>query len=305
MRPALRAALLRRRGGGRGCGGFAVDPEGVALAASVAALRRRSQQRREPPPPAAAQRSRSAPPTEPLPRDISLTKIGALPSLRRGAVPPESEARVLPDFVTPAEEAALLAAAEGAISARTWERAHADQLIEDFRELYVPLDSVKGEAAAPLARLADLARGELPEGGRLRADLHILEYRPEGYVRPHTDSEEDSGDIVVGLSLLSARVMTLTHPARPDAECEMLLLPRSVYVLRGGARTEWEHAIDWKHHLAAHRDPRLWFAGGGIAADDGPGEPLRRGRRFALLLRGQPRRRSLLRAMSEAATVHS
>eukprot|EP00662_Eupelagonemidae_sp_cell21_P021636 gene21636-49072_t len=63
-------------------------------------------------------------------------------------------------------------------------------------------------------------------------------------------------DVTAGVSLLSCRVMTLTHADHPGHEVELLLPPRSAYqppstgcTIDGGGGGGC-----WKDDVAAHRD---------------------------------------------------
>ena len=71
---------------------------------------------------------------------------------------------------------------------------------------------------------------------------HIIEYRPGAAIGWHKDRPDF--DDVIGLSLLSPCTFRLRRKAgakweRRAFEAE----PRSAYLLRGPARTEWEHSI--------------------------------------------------------------
>jgi alkylated DNA repair dioxygenase AlkB len=88
---------------------------------------------------------------------------------------------------------------------------------------------------AAAAGFAGLATEQLPH-------VLILEYSPGATIGWHRDKAV-FGD-VIGISLLAACRFRLRR--KVDARWErasLVLEPRSVYLLRGPSRTEWEHSI--------------------------------------------------------------
>jgi alkylated DNA repair dioxygenase AlkB len=77
------------------------------------------------------------------------------------------------------------------------------------------------------------------------ADLQqvlVTEYRPGAAIGWHKD--RSLFGIVIGLSLLSACRFRLRRKTKAGWErAQLTIEPRSVYVLRGSARNEWEHSI--------------------------------------------------------------
>ena len=74
------------------------------------------------------------------------------------------------------------------------------------------------------------------------AEALITEYSPGAAIGWHKDAHPF--DIVVGISLLSeSRFRFRRGKVRAWETAEVPLPPRSVYVLTGPARTEWEHSI--------------------------------------------------------------
>ena len=51
------------------------------------------------------------------------------------------------------------------------------------------------------------------------------------------------GPVVLGISLLGRCTFKLRHKDNPKQVLSMILEPRSLYVLGGSARSEWEHSI--------------------------------------------------------------
>lgn len=74
------------------------------------------------------------------------------------------------------------------------------------------------------------------------AEALITEYPPGATIGWHRDAAPF--DIVIGISLLSAcRLRFRRGKVRAWETAEVLLPPRSAYVLDGPARREWEHSI--------------------------------------------------------------
>ena len=168
-------------------------------------------------------------------------------------VPPVPGLRYLPEYVTEADERAVAAAIDGSPWNTEWKRRRQ------------PYGGGYGKAGnvSPIPdwgrRLAD----------RLYADgvtdtpfdqMLVNEYRPGQGIAPHRDYAP-YGRTVVSLSLLSPCVMDFRHP--PSGRKEHLLLGRrSLLVLSGEARYDWEHGIaprkrDTWHGLPVERGRRL------------------------------------------------
>jgi alkylated DNA repair dioxygenase AlkB len=87
-------------------------------------------------------------------------------------------------------------------------------------------------------RAADVA--ELPADDLSEALL--TEYAPGAAIGWHRDAP--GFGVVVGISLLSAcRFRFRRGQTRAWETAEIAMAPRSIYVLRGAARTEWQHSI--------------------------------------------------------------
>jgi alkylated DNA repair dioxygenase AlkB len=81
-------------------------------------------------------------------------------------------------------------------------------------------------------------------GGRPEALPHVLvsEYRPGTPIGWHRDKAVF--DVVVGISLLSRSLFRLRRRTPTGFERYTHVLdPRSIYLLRGPVRTDWEHSI--------------------------------------------------------------
>lgn len=102
----------------------------------------------------------------------------------------------------------------------------------------------KTEAALPsfLAPIRDQAAAFAQIHPTDLQQVLITEYRPGAAIGWHKD--RSTFGIVVGLSLLSPCRFRLRRKSGATWErAQLSLAPRSIYVLRGSARNEWEHSI--------------------------------------------------------------
>ena len=91
------------------------------------------------------------------------------------------------------------------------------------------------ELRAKAAEFADRGVGEFRQAG-------VNEYRQGAGIGWHKDKEQFG--IVVGVSLLAPATMRFRRAhGRGWARLAQTIAPRSMYVLSGEARTEWEHSI--------------------------------------------------------------
>ncbi len=216
----------------------------------------------------------------------------------------EVPAYVVPDFITEAEEAALQRYTGVLFAPLDFAAGHYDALIHRYKEFYRPLPELlhpehclaemaaampgapeaaveqqRGLAKAALERCRDRAQAFTP-AVPLQPRVHFLQLEGSGFIRAHADEQRNSSQIVAGLTLGSARVMTLTHPQHPGREVELLLAPRSMYVLAGSARNDWLHSVDWTSD--ASPEP----ADGSEITFAGRPTGLHRGLRTAVIFRG-------------------
>jgi alkylated DNA repair protein alkB homolog 7 len=70
---------------------------------------------------------------------------------------------------------------------------------------------------------------------------HAIDLKQDGQLTAHVDSIKFSGTMVAGLSLLSSSIMRLRF--NDDGFVDLLLPPRSLYVLTGTCRYEYTHEL--------------------------------------------------------------
>ncbi|CAG4931407.1 unnamed protein product [Colias eurytheme] len=146
--------------------------------------------------------------------------------------------RVIPNFISEEEETSLLTEVESQLRRLRYEFDHWDNAIVGYRETErktwnernsVTLCRVRAAAFEPSAAL-------LPHA-------HVLDLAPAGYIKPHVDAVRFCGDTIAGLCLLSDAVMRLMHELRADLALDALLQRRSLYIMSGVARYDFNHAV--------------------------------------------------------------
>jgi alkylated DNA repair dioxygenase AlkB len=147
-----------------------------------------------------------------------------------------------PDFITPKEETALLAAVDGApwlpdvrrcVQHRGYRYDYRVRTV-DFSQRLWPLPSwAEGIVER---RVCDARMPERPD------QMIVNEYLPGQGIGAHVDIEICFGPVVSSLTLGSGCLMELTQVDGPGQET-IELKPRSLLVLEGNARYRWKHGI--------------------------------------------------------------
>lgn len=144
------------------------------------------------------------------------------------------------DWITPDEERALLER----IDESAW-RADLQRRVQHYgwRYDYKARSVDESMRLGPLPDWAEalaerVAREEL---SAKPAQVIVNEYVPGQGISKHVDCVGCFGPVVLSLSLGSACTMELARDGAPPRS--LRLLPRSLLVLSGEARTEWTHAI--------------------------------------------------------------
>ncbi|VVC88282.1 unnamed protein product [Leptidea sinapis] len=146
--------------------------------------------------------------------------------------------RVIPDFISEAEENSLLAEVEPQLKRMRYEFDHWDNAIQGYRE------TERGSwSEANSSTLARVRAAAFPPGAALLPHVHVLDLAAAGHIRPHVDAVRFCGDTIAGLCLLSTAVMRLTHEERPHIAFDALLQRRCLYIMSGAARYSFKHAV--------------------------------------------------------------
>ncbi|MBN3302001.1 ALKB7 dioxygenase, partial [Amia calva] len=148
------------------------------------------------------------------------------------------QVEVREEFISEAEESALLQELEPGLRKKRYEFDHWDDAIHGYRETERVQWSPAGGA------VLDRVRGvAFPGGGPLLGPVHVLDLDKTGYIKPHVDSVKFCGSTIAGLSLLSDSVMRLVSQQDAADWVDLLLPRRSLYIIRGSARYDFTHEI--------------------------------------------------------------
>jgi alkylated DNA repair dioxygenase AlkB len=151
-----------------------------------------------------------------------------------------------PNFISEAEEADLMRTIETLPLERFKFRQYlGNRRVTAFGYQYDFTSQVL-EPAPPLPEFLEDLRGRVAQfAGLRREDIvqeQVLEYAPGAGIGWHRDKPEY--DVVVGVSLGAPAVIRYRKRAGDKwARATQLAEPRSVYVMSGEARHEWEHSI--------------------------------------------------------------
>ncbi len=140
---------------------------------------------------------------------------------------------------------------------------HFDNAIANYREENCPFDELPADVAA----IAERAAEYLPPDRKLQRAWHVLDLAPSGEIFPHVDNSDHLGEYIIGISCLSDAVMRFTpspHPehacsAASDARVDAWLPRRSLYVMAGECRMQWQHAVlRGAHQVFTDVSPAQW-----------------------------------------------
>lgn len=157
--------------------------------------------------------------------------------------------RIVPDFVTPAQEAALLAY----LDTQPWTDTLSSRRQQFYGVSYGPLTHSLGAAAALAGPLLELARALDPG----LSQCIVNRYGPTGSIGAHTDDSK-FGPIVYGLNLGSPGSLEFS---RGTVKVQVYLPPRSLMIMAGPSRYEWKHAL---------KPTRRYYGPEGLPVSKGP-----------------------------------
>ncbi|XP_077295487.1 alpha-ketoglutarate-dependent dioxygenase alkB homolog 7, mitochondrial [Arctopsyche grandis] len=158
--------------------------------------------------------------------------------------------KIVPNFISEAEENALFAEIEPYMKRMRYEFDHWDDAIHGFRETERTEWSGIGAEALQRAR-----RHSLEDVTTALPHTHVLDLDEKGYIKPHVDAVRFCGRTVAGLCLLSPAVMRLRHSEQTDLFADFLLSRRCLYIMKDVARYDFTHEIlqnDLSHFKGYH-----------------------------------------------------
>ncbi|XP_064606836.1 alpha-ketoglutarate-dependent dioxygenase alkB homolog 7, mitochondrial-like [Liolophura sinensis] len=142
------------------------------------------------------------------------------------------------DFISEEEEHHLLEEMIPYLSRLRYEYAHWDNAIHGYRETERKHWTARNKVI--LERVKQFA---FPPTVSALAYVHILDLAEDGYIKPHIDAVRFCGDTIAGLSLLSPCVMRLVNDKDKMKFANILLQPRSLYIMKDRARYEYTHEV--------------------------------------------------------------
>ncbi|XP_043602781.1 alpha-ketoglutarate-dependent dioxygenase alkB homolog 7, mitochondrial isoform X1 [Bombus pyrosoma] len=179
----------------------------------------------------------------------------------------ERTMQVLPNFITVEEEKSLMEEIDSYVRRLKYEQSHWDDAIHNYRE------TEKGKWNDENAKVINRIREKAFSKDMSQISLiHVLDLAPEGWIKPHVDSIRFCGEIITGLSLLTDSVMRLKMVDNVTLYKDFLLPRRSLYIMSGVARYNYNHEI--------LKNEESFFKG----------QHILKGRRISVICRCQPQR---------------
>lgn len=163
---------------------------------------------------------------------------------------------IVEECITTDEENYLISELNPIFSKKRYQGNHWDDVIYKYKESQIVLDTTSFPVRMIFERLMDTIKVKCNKPEISMLAPHVIDLHKDGSIAPHVDSIKFSGDIVAGLSLLSTRQMRLTlDPEQPQrqssnyslkllpSQIDVLLRPRSLYILTGPLRYQYAHAV--------------------------------------------------------------
>lgn len=158
-------------------------------------------------------------------------------------------ALVFKDFITESESACLVRDVLDRLKRVRYTIGHWDSIITKYREteLYLPYESnnstISKSSLLVIERIRDHIQHQI-DYSITWLPCHIIDYHCEGSLSAHVDNTKASGNIIAGLSLLSACVLRLRPVFVSKSDyIDLYLPPLSLYLLRGMSRFDYTHEI--------------------------------------------------------------
>ncbi|XP_077980960.1 alpha-ketoglutarate-dependent dioxygenase alkB homolog 7, mitochondrial-like [Glandiceps talaboti] len=169
------------------------------------------------------------------------------------------------DFITEDEEQSLSKEIDTYMKRLRYEYDHWDDAIHGYRETEFSRWSQRNSQI--IQRVRDIA---FPDNVAQLSQVHVIDLAKDGYIKPHIDSVRFCGNTITGLSLLSPSIMRLVHDKNKHIQIDVLLHPRSLYIMRDTVRLDYTHEI--------LQDSESYFKGQHVPRD----------RRLSIMCRNEP-----------------
>lgn len=166
---------------------------------------------------------------------------------------------LIPNFITEQEENILIKHLDPLLSKRRYQGTHWDDVIQSYKEIILDnnlLNNNNDIFSLINQRMKDFViKNKLSNNNKFQFP-HVVDLSSKGHIGAHVDSIKFSGSIVAGLSLNSSRILRLEHDNNYDNDhdnhdndsnsilaAEVILEPRSLYILSGPLRFNFSHQI--------------------------------------------------------------
>ncbi|UJR22166.1 hypothetical protein I4U23_025230 [Adineta vaga] len=146
--------------------------------------------------------------------------------------------RIFDDYLTDNEYNNFLKEIDGFMKRKRYEYSHWDDAIHGYREAEKTDWSPENQQV--LSRIREFA---FDDPTQTLVHVHVLDIAKDGYIKPHIDAVRYCGTTIVGLSFLSSSVMRLVHKDDKSMMVDILLKPKSLYILKNIARFDFTHEI--------------------------------------------------------------
>lgn len=154
-----------------------------------------------------------------------------------------SQLYMVADFLSEEEQKVLVDEFNPSLRKRLWEKAHWDSVTDHYREI----ERLRKEISPPALDLInrvnklDIFPGDA-SSVEFSPSIHVLDIKKgQGAIRHHVDNEY-CGQFVIGISLLSTRIMEFKRLS-DGYRVHMLLPPGSLYVMKDDFRYHYSHAV--------------------------------------------------------------
>jgi hypothetical protein len=163
------------------------------------------------------------------------------------------------EFITRDEEAELLSLADERLAGEAYVDDHYDGVISGYRECAVPILEIDAPGAAAAVQRMRQAAWDATHGAKQRGigmfpHVQVIDMPPTGRINAHRDNMKMFGEFTTGLNLLSSAVLRF-EPFWAASESpgegqqqqlpsfDVVLHPRTIYVMHGSLRWQYTHAI--------------------------------------------------------------
>ncbi|CAF0974256.1 unnamed protein product [Rotaria sordida] len=146
--------------------------------------------------------------------------------------------QIFDNYLTDNENNNFLKEIDGYMKRKRYEYSHWDNAIHGYRES--ERSEWTPENQQVLSHIRQLA---FDDPTQTLVHVHVLDIAKDGYIKPHIDAIRYCGTTIAGLSLLSSCVMRFVHKDDKTLSIDVLLKPKSLYIIKNIIRFDFTHEI--------------------------------------------------------------